>query len=341
MDRIDYTFKFSTELIVFVLSFLVIGVNFAGAQTNSNLFSKLLAIHPKANLALYNKQNTIKTIVAQDTNLIPQASAQVVLASTDQISAAPQIDGNIDTIVNNNTLVKENASSTQALIAKQIHVYVTQNGDTLQSVAQKFNLNPNTIVWANNLKTADIKPGWDLIILPINGVKVTVGDNDTLPDIAKKYNADINQIISYNNLADDSDTVPGQILIIPNGVMPAPPKPKPANDLGTNHLEGDTHIFPWGQCTWYAAQQFGGVEFGGNANRWPSNARAAGYKVDHNLELGSIVVIPGSPRYGHVAIVRSIDGDTITISEMNFYGRGIVDQRDIDRSDVIWAIHKK
>src|SRR3954467_6808492 len=64
MDRLDYTFKFSTELVVVTLSLIVVAVNVFGSShlaSANNLFTKLLAYHPERNASLYNKTTTIRT----------------------------------------------------------------------------------------------------------------------------------------------------------------------------------------------------------------------------------------------------------------------------------------
>ncbi|GAC1413415.1 MAG: hypothetical protein NVSMB66_5330 [Candidatus Doudnabacteria bacterium] len=349
MDRLDYTFKFSTELIVVALSLIVIGFNAFGSAhlaTANNIYTRLLAYHPEKNPSLYAKTTTIRTVIAQDRSIIiPSASAQVVLASTDIQQAQSASFGNqSNSIINNNTIQKENPDSVKKLISDQIKIYNTVQGDTLQSVANKYNISTQTIMWANNLSGPNIKPGWNLVILPTSGVLHKVTNNDTLGDIAKKYNADINQIISYNGLQDESDINPGDLLIIPGGTVaaPAPTAHKKASikhvlnggkvvyePAGVETFTGADHIFPWGQCTYYASLKRGGVPWGGNARSWLANARAYGAKTGKTPIAGAIVVFSGSgySRYGHVAYVQSARGNEFTISEMNYAGVGVITTR--------------
>lgn len=353
MDRLDYTFKFSTELVVVTLSLIVIGFNSFGSAhlaSANNLFTRLLAYHPEQNPNLYAKTTTIRTVIAQDRSvIIPSASAQVVLASTDVQTTQPaNLDNQSDSIINNNTIQKENPDSVKKMIADQIKVYDTVSGDTLQSVAKKYNISTQTIVWANNLPNDNLKPGWNLVILPTSGVLHKVTNNDTLGDIAKKYHADINQIISYNGLQDENDINPGDLLIIPGGTVatPAPAAPKkaavkhvlaggkvvyePAQSV-EDYSGGTDHIFPWGQCTYYASLKRGGVPWGGNAKNWLSNARAYGASTGNVPVVGAVVVFSGSgySRYGHVAYVESVNGSEFTISEMNYGGVGKITYRTL------------
>lgn len=103
----------------------------------------------------------------------------------------------------------------------QISVYVVRQGDTLSEIAEMFGVSTNTILWANNVKANSIKVGQELVILPISGVRHTVKSGDTLESVAKKYKADLEDILSYNGLVADTKIKPGDVVIIPDGVISA------------------------------------------------------------------------------------------------------------------------
>lgn len=103
----------------------------------------------------------------------------------------------------------------------EIIQYEVEEGDTLASLAQKFNVSINTIAWANDLQsTSTLKPGQDLVILPISGALHMVRPSDTLSEIASWYQASVEDIVQYNNLASASEIFTGDLLVIPNGIMP-------------------------------------------------------------------------------------------------------------------------
>ena len=105
----------------------------------------------------------------------------------------------------------------------RISVYVVRPGDTLSDIAGMFNVSVNTIIWANDLKSArDVHPGDTLIILPISGVERTVVKGDTLKSIAKKYGADAEEIAQYNGLDPAEALAVGSTIIIPGGEIAAP-----------------------------------------------------------------------------------------------------------------------
>jgi murein DD-endopeptidase MepM/ murein hydrolase activator NlpD len=103
------------------------------------------------------------------------------------------------------------------LTRNQVMTYTVQAGDTPGKIASEFGISINTIIWANNLKNGNlIKPGQDLVILPVSGVQYTVKSGDTLGKVASTYKVDAEKIKEFNNLPGDA-LVKGDILIIPDG----------------------------------------------------------------------------------------------------------------------------
>jgi murein DD-endopeptidase MepM/ murein hydrolase activator NlpD len=113
--------------------------------------------------------------------------------------------------------------------------YTVQVEDTVLGIAEKFGLNPNTIVWANHELTDNpflMEIGQELIILPVDGVYHKVKEGDTIKKLATRYRVTAEKIIAYplNNLQTEEDALtPGQMLIVPDGdaTPPAPPAVKP------------------------------------------------------------------------------------------------------------------
>jgi len=107
----------------------------------------------------------------------------------------------------------------------EIIEYRVQDGDTVSSIAQKFGVSIDTIVWENNLKTVDaIKPKQILRILPITGVKYKVARGETIYSIAKRLQVDPQNIIDYpfNTFSNDETfaLTAGQELLVPDGIKP-------------------------------------------------------------------------------------------------------------------------
>jgi len=113
----------------------------------------------------------------------------------------------------------------------EIIEYKVESGDTISSIGQKFGISQDTIRWANDLASDQIKPGQTLKILPVTGVSHTVKQGDSLASVAKKYSADAQAILDFpfNDIPDDFSLKVAQVLIIPDGAPPEtkiPPKPK-------------------------------------------------------------------------------------------------------------------
>lgn len=257
-------------------------------------------------------------------------------------------------IINGDSLLGSSGFSDSAE-RKSVLTYEIKSGDTPSSIADSFQISTNTLLWANNLdlySATKIKPGDKLAILPISGIRHTIKKNETVQSVAKKYSASLDKILSFNNIKEGENLEIDSILIIPGGKMPAPPRPKRIRTTlasiepgisgakgayryttseefnSPNAVAGDDHApahgrrFPWGQCTYYVALRRY-VPWNGDAKNWIRNARAFGYQTGAEPRVGSIVATTENPRYGHVAYVEAVNGDMITISEMNFVGLGI------------------
>jgi len=113
-----------------------------------------------------------------------------------------------------------------------VESYIVQSGDSISTIAQKFALSTNTILWQNNLTwNSTIRTGQEIIILPIDGLQHSVASGETLGAIAKKYQAELDEIISTNKLADANDIVIGEKLIIPDGIKPSAVAVRPRNTI--------------------------------------------------------------------------------------------------------------
>ncbi|MFH1582350.1 MAG: M23 family metallopeptidase [bacterium] len=104
---------------------------------------------------------------------------------------------------------------------KIITEYAIESGDSLSSIAAKFNISLNTLLWANELDSRSlIQPGQKIVILPVTGVLHYVKSGDTVSAIIEKYKAKTEDVVIFNNLSNEGDIYAGDILIIPNGTKP-------------------------------------------------------------------------------------------------------------------------
>ncbi len=118
----------------------------------------------------------------------------------------------------------------------KIEEHKVESGETLSEIATKYEIDVDTIKWANDITNVNtVKPGDTLKILPISGVAHTVVKGDTLESVAKKYSAEQQAILSwpYNDIGDDLKLKVGQMLIVPDGVPPKAPltSPRPGREV--------------------------------------------------------------------------------------------------------------
>ncbi len=103
--------------------------------------------------------------------------------------------------------------------------YTVEHGDTLSTIAKKFDISINTIRWANDLTNDDISVGDTLKILPVTGIDYKVAKGDTVYSIAKKLDTDPQKIVDFpfNDFANAETfaLVEGQRLVVPDGVKPS------------------------------------------------------------------------------------------------------------------------
>jgi len=237
-------------------------------------------------------------------------------------------------------LVKPNIVSTSPIPRTEVIEYTVQPKDTIGDIAEKFAISVNTILWENNISSNSIiRPGQKLTILPVSGISYKIKRGDTLEKIAKTYQSDIEKIIEINGLTSASDIKSGQTIVLPGGQKPQPTyRSQPSSAIGyiknifTRPKSGQQgHRFPWGQCTWYVAQKRF-IPWGGHAKNWIANARRYGYQIGSTPAIGSIIVTRES-WYGHVGYVESFTKNTVTFSEANHRGLGVITRRTLKLND--------
>lgn len=97
--------------------------------------------------------------------------------------------------------------------------YVVQSGDSLWSIAKKFNISVDELKSYNNLSTNLLTIGQVLKIPSLstsdNYKLYTVVKGDSLWEISRRYNVNVQDIIDLNNLKSNVLSI-GQVLKIPN-----------------------------------------------------------------------------------------------------------------------------
>jgi len=235
------------------------------------------------------------------------------------ISAAPTVlsastdDPGIDTQISNK-------------VRDSIIDYTVQDGDTVASIANKFGISQNTILWENNLSGSTIKVGQTLKILPVTGVAHTVASGDTVYSIAKKYDADAQAIVDFpfNTFTDDEtfELAIGQTVIVPDGVMPtgatATPRPRQMTPNAGSITASGQFVWPTqGTITQYFSWYHPGIDIANNAE--PLDVAADSGNVIYagwdTSGYGNMVLIDHGngymTRYAHMSQIMVISGQNI------------------------------
>jgi murein DD-endopeptidase MepM/ murein hydrolase activator NlpD len=163
--------------------------------------------------------------VLREPQVVEPRNSQMMLLLTAPRNYDPRASiGGAEVAIVDNTALTPNSTVGEAFVESgksgsgEISVYVVKSGDTLSEIAEAHGVSQNTILWANDIKSAkNIRVGQELVILPVSGVRHVVKSGDTLSTIATKYKADMADILSYNSLPDDAKIKPGDLIVIPGG----------------------------------------------------------------------------------------------------------------------------
>jgi LysM repeat protein len=219
-----------------------------------------------------------------------------------------------------------------------VMVYIVQSGDNVWKIAQRFGLQPETIIFSNPEleRWPDyIMIGQELFILPMDGAYHEVTAGDTLDSIANRYSVDISVIIEceYNDLEEPYEVQVGQRLVVPGGTRPLAPRYVYATAPAPADAPRGSGNFMWpasGRITQYAYPGHEALDIGGYTGA-PIYAADTGY-VSATGWMGGygnyIVVNHGNgfdTLYAHLSQIRVIPGQGVqrgqTIGLMGCSGR--------------------
>ena len=155
----------------------------------------------------------------------------------------------------------------------QFQTYVVERGDTPNGIAERFGIQPETLLGGNpwlSQESSLLQAGVELIILPIDGVLHDVQPGDTLEGVSAQYDIPVEQIVAYeaNNLEFPFRLEPETQILVPGAVRElfVWTPPDLSSVLGRSSAEGGgvrpvivgtgTYIFPVGsrnftQFFWY------------------------------------------------------------------------------------------
>lgn len=148
-------------------------------------------------------------------------------AAADGVSESePLLQAGVDLpVVTDSSLVPEANPQTYQGVppAHDLETYVVERGDTPDGIAQKFGIQPETLLGGNpqlSQESSLLQTGVELIILPVDGVLHDVGPGDTLTSVANLYGVSEEAIIAYepNNLEFPYRLYPETQIMVPGAV---------------------------------------------------------------------------------------------------------------------------
>ncbi len=173
--------------------------------------------------------------------------------------------------------------------------YEVLAGDAVFSIAQKFNISPETLLWSNFAVLRDdphsLNIGQTLRIPPTNGILYEWKEGDTLEGVANSFKASADDILNWagNNLdLTNPEIEPGELVMVPDGRREFLQWVVPTYAVGRS----GTASLPGG-CEISAPLMYGGGWFS-----WPSDNRYLSGNDYWSGHLGiDIAAATGAPIY--------------------------------------------
>jgi LysM repeat protein len=222
------TKKYIPHVLIVAMSFTVVSGNLRAQETRDESFGEQMIINQIVGSEFDDE------LVEEQAIFDPQ---EKILSYMDQSGQIGNMKTTESPVVSESQLAEDLAAITEggSAVVKptiseagypssarfKVIYHTVEGGETISTIAEKYGVSQNTILWANGLSAkSTLSPGQPLKILPITGVEHTVKKGDTLSALAKKYGIDEEQIREYNKLSESYAIGINETLIIPNGVMP-------------------------------------------------------------------------------------------------------------------------
>ena len=148
--------------------------------------------------------------------------------------------------------------------------YVVQPLDSLFAISEAHNIEPETLLWANEdriVNVDELSPGMELLIPPVDGIYYQWKQGDSLEAVAAEYYATPSDIVSWpgNPISDLTNPIiePGTFVMIPGGEGDFEAWVRPVIPTGAAGV--DTSVYGPGGCS----GSFSGA-YGTGSFVWPT-----------------------------------------------------------------------
>lgn len=176
-------------------------------------------------------------------------------------------------------------------------VYTVVEGDNLSKIGTAYNVEWQRL-WAKNTQLT-------------NPDVIHVGDQITIPEPSEQLQRDLPAVVA----------------------LPA----ETPNVVASQPVYDGSNTYDYGYCTWYVKNRRGASlpNSLGNANTWYARAQALGLATGGTPRPGAVGTTTRGA-LGHVVYVESVNGDSITISEMNAPTWGKVTYRTASPGEFVY-----
>ena len=250
-------------------------------NNNANQIELVYPLRSTDNLALsiYNKlTNQISKYYQLRSNSNTRLDYYEILRNINN-NEAIIIKYGVNTL-NNNVIIN---TIYQAIIGylNNENIYIVKSGDSLYSIARKFNTTVDEIKRVNNLSTNNLSINQRLIIPSNNQNNNNNNENiyivksgDSLYSIARKYNTTVNEIKKMNNLTTNNLSI-NQRLIIPSN--------NENNNQNNNNNNENIYIVKSGDSLYSIAKKF---------NTTVDEIKRINNLTTNNLSINQKLIIP-------------------------------------------------
>ena len=247
--------------------------------------------------------------------------------------------------------------------------------DTYVAKHPSSHASKDQIRWSNGLKKETVTVGNTMYYPSVAGIVYKVKSGETLDKIIEKTGSAAKDVVIQMNDLEGKEIAVDQLLLLPNGSLPekerpeyVAPTPRPSytytysyvSDTADRHGRTEIGSYSYwrsvynstswqhnpgafGNCTWFAwywrrnnmsAEYWLPTGAIGNARSWISSLGGS-YWTGRTPAYGAVMQST-SGRYGHVAVVIGVvQGQYITIQEMNYQGFNRVFQSTINWDDAL------